>query len=104
MSILLWSQYARQFIYVECIIANNFKSDAVKCDCEKINTDNTAGNTTLPHHKNHTHSSIDEWYTVQKRLSLSAAIITAPSNYNKRYLASACNGSPQKIDRPPQFS
>ena len=103
-SMLVWSQYARQFSYVECIIANNFRSDAVKCDCEKINPDTTASNTSLPHSKNHAHNSVDEWYTAHKSLLLSAAIMAAPSNDNNLYFASACAGSQGSVDRPPQFS
>lgn len=52
-----WAQYVKQVMYLECRIANSFRSYAVTCDCEKKAglTENPGNNAPLSSGHPHIH-------------------------------------------------
>jgi len=62
--VFTWSQYAKQAIYLECKMANTFKSFAVKCDCETIAGLDNPGSPNIPLSNTHSHTHLDELFPV----------------------------------------
>jgi hypothetical protein len=101
-SLLLWSQYARQLSYVQCLITNSINAAAITCDCEKIKPDATSGSNSPAHSKNHLHYSIDDWYNAINPASLQACtqqLSVTCGNYQNAHF---CRGFLRQNDRPPQ--
>jgi len=57
------SQYAMQFNYLECRLANAFSSSAIKCDCENEVKAVTETDKNLPVSKSHMHHYVDDFFT-----------------------------------------
>lgn len=57
------SQYAMQFNYLECRLANTFRSSAIKCDCEKEVKAVAETDKNLPASKSHMHHYVDDFFT-----------------------------------------
>jgi hypothetical protein len=96
------SQYAKQLAYMECKLANSFKSSTEQCDCEKkydthsLNDKKPAGSQT------HFHPVIDEYYAAPENNTATSSInrlvekTTLPSSPN------LCEGNNTAPYRPPQ--
>ncbi len=101
---MLFAQYAKQFTYVECIVANRFASEALQCDCEKkLETDFDEANTTWPLEKNHVHLSLDDAYTYINPFALQTNFSALDQLQNPFYLALMPNGIHLHQDQPPEF-
>jgi hypothetical protein len=98
----MWSQYARQLSYVQCLITNSISSSSAICDCEKIKTEVVTGENNLPHSKNHTHHSIDEWYTQWHVVPLNRGSEHLNIVHSSYYSVNFCKGVLQQQYRPPQ--
>jgi predicted metalloendopeptidase len=97
-----FSQYAKQLAYMECKLANSFKSSTEQCDCEKkydihsLNDKKPAGPLT------HFHPVIDEYYAAPENNTATSSInrliekATLPSSQN------LCDGNNSVPYRPPQ--
>lgn len=57
------SQYAKQFAYMECKLANNFKPATEQCDCEKKYTIDISNDKKPEDPQTHFHPIVDEFYT-----------------------------------------
>jgi hypothetical protein len=92
-------QYAKQFAYLECKIANI--SSKTICDCEKKNDQETdKSGTAIPSQKNHTNTSLDEYVISAESFNnnLSVDLTTAFSQQKISFLSSYCCN----IFHPPQ--
>jgi hypothetical protein len=96
------SQYAKQFAYMECKLANSFKSSTEQCDCEKKYDTHSLKDKKPDGPQTHFHPVIDEYYaasennTVSRSINLLVKKITLPSSPN---LSEGNNSAPY---RPPQ--
>ncbi|MCP9751832.1 hypothetical protein [Ferruginibacter sp. HRS2-29] len=57
------SQYATQFNYLECKLANTFSTATIKCDCETELKNVRATDKDLPASKSHVHHYVDDLFT-----------------------------------------
>ena len=101
LSIFAFSQYARQLSYLECKFSNTFKTNSVKCDCEKQagldkNDDNQS-----PVSKIHTHIHPDEFFSVTKETGLNSYFRILKPGANILPGDDVCEGNGPKPWQPP---
>lgn len=101
--VFAFSQYAKQFAYMECKLANTFKANTQQCDCEKKYDTHTVNDKkpTSPQ-SSHFHLVIDEYYAATENttplnsLNLLVQKTILPSTPN------LCEGNNSILYRPPQ--
>ncbi len=100
--ILVVSQYALQYNYLECIAANNFSTTAVKCDCESLGKKLEAAKTGLPsENKQHQHLHVDEWYNDNFTNPELVQAFMEIKKYTAFYLPDNIRSAVKEIDHPP---
>lgn len=102
-AIFAFSQYAKQFAYMECKLSNSFSNSSLKCDCEKKFDLHTLNEKVPLSSPTHSHPSlIDDFYTSSSCNEIqgySSALL------NKNFFSTTCtilqgiNNTPY---RPPQ--
>jgi hypothetical protein len=96
------SQYAKQLAYMECKLANSFKSSGEQCDCEKKYDIHSLNDKKATGPQTHFHPVIDEYYTAPENDTVTSSInllikkTALPSSPN---LSEGSNSAPY---RPPQ--
>lgn len=101
-TVFAFSQYAKQFAYMECKLANSYKSSAEQCDCEKKYDTHSLNDKKPTGPQTHFHPVIDEYYaapennTVASSINLLIKKTTLPSSPD------LCEGSNSTPYRPPQ--
>jgi predicted metalloendopeptidase len=96
------SQYAKQFAYMECKLANSFKSSTEQCDCEKKYDTHSLNDKKPAGPQTHFHPVIDEYYAAPENDIVTSSInllikkTVLPSSPN---LSEGSNSAPY---RPPQ--
>ncbi len=96
------SQYAKQLAYMECKLANSFKSSAEQCDCEKKYDTHSLNDKKPTGPQTHFHPVIDEYYAGPESNTVTSSInrliekTILPSSPN---LSEGNNSTPY---RPPQ--
>lgn len=60
--VIIWSQYVKQAVYLECRLANSFRSYAISCDCEKKAGIGKQDPVNTPLSQSHTHTHPDELF------------------------------------------
>ena len=101
----MYSQYARQYNFLECVIANDFDNVAVKCACETTTADSENARTPLPHShsKNTHHANPDEWYTSVQFVAPGVGAGLNLQSYIDLQVPSYREGALHAIDHPPSF-
>jgi hypothetical protein len=102
--IFAFSQYARQFNYLGCVMLNTFKAAAYKCDCEKriaVSKLNTRQTTTPI---SHLHIHLDEYFDapafdINNRLCFKLLQLIGVS-----YAVKLCTGTLPKHWQPPSLT
>ena len=101
-TVFAFSQYAKQFAYMECKLANTFKAKTQQCDCEKKYDTHTLNDKKPAGPQSHFHPVIDEYYaaaennTTFNNIVLPVLKSTLPSTPN------LCEGNNTTPYRPPQ--
>jgi hypothetical protein len=102
--IFAFSQYARQFSYLGCIVSNTFKTAQNKCDCEKKNNTSKFDTKQSPVPTPHLHIHLDEYFTASGFFT----IIFSPTFLKQILLLlnadDTCRGNPPKPWQPPSIS
>ena len=100
--VFAFSQYAKQLSYMECKLANNFKSTAQQCDCEKkFETDSSAKKSTAP--QPHFHPVIDEYFSTAQQYSITRIIQFLIEKKTFHFNSNLSEGNNLSPDRPPQI-
>lgn len=96
------SQYAKQFNYLECKLANRLDpSSAKQCDCEKqiVNVSDKE----LPASQNHTRVTIDEFYTGNSTIHWTVTGQLSPIKYCSLCNPTLCEETVGVLYRPPIY-
>ena len=96
------SQYARQFVYMECKLANLVKSTPQQCDCEKKYNVHILNEKTPVGAPIHFHPIIDEFYAAATNKIKLSYFIFRPGLSNTLSSADICKGTFATPYRPPQ--
>lgn len=100
--VFAFSQYAKQFAYMECKLTNNFKPTTQQCDCEKKYDTHSLNDKKPTGSQTHFHPVIDEYYAASENITTTSSInilvqkIILPSSSN---LSEGNSSAPY---RPPQ--
>lgn len=97
-----WAQYAKQAIYLECRVANTFKSFAVTCDCEKKAGLDKSDPQNSPLSKTHTHTHLDELFPVPKENTPDFSLHSGLTQLKQPENEDDCEGSYNKPFQPPR--
>ena len=100
----MYGQYARQFSYLECVVANKLNSEAIKCACETATADIQSAVPGLPHspNKHSHHVNPDEWYTCLHYAGPMVAVEFNPQSFLDHQDPSYREEILRVIDHPPQ--
>ena len=100
--VFAFSQYAKQFAYMECKLANNFKPVVQQCDCEKKYNVHILNEKTPVGAPIHFHPIIDEFYAAATNKIMLSYFIFRPGLSNMPPSADICKGTYATPYRPPQ--
>jgi len=99
-TLFAFSQYEKQITYLECKLANSFKTSSLLCDCEKMaDFDNT---TKSPLTKTHSHIHPDDLFTQEKLFKADFLFFPFLANENPKKNSDEQDGFCRKYYHPPQ--
>lgn len=96
------AQYARQASYLECKLANYFKTASAQCDCEKILIVDNDRSDPSPMPAPHNHIHVDESYFSPLFTHTTGDYWHDQPTYNICRNARVCEGACHEIYQPPQ--
>jgi hypothetical protein len=95
------SQYAKQLIYIECKISNNFKQESAKCDCETKLAQDISESPDQPANTTHFHVHANDVYFIEEH-SVNNQLFASLNKLNDRYLNFECEGYTNLPLQPPR--
>jgi hypothetical protein len=99
-SLLAFSQYARQLSYLECKLSNTFKPDSSRCDCDKKAGLDKKDNNQSPVSKVHTHIHFDEFFSSAREININSSVNSLQVNPDRLH-DDECKGNFSKPWQPP---
>jgi hypothetical protein len=96
------SQYAKQFTYMECKLANSFKSSTEQCDCEKKYDTHSLNDKKPIGPQTHFHPVIDEYYAAPEKNTATSSINRLIEKTTLPSSPDLCEGNNSTLYRPPQ--
>jgi hypothetical protein len=102
LAVFLTAQYARQFAYLQCRLANQRAAGLQGCDCGQATNIAQLADDGHPATRGHVHLTLDEFFTPPVHSQAPAIGAQPPKPFTVAHTApllQGCNGS---IDRPPQ--
>ena len=100
--VFAFSQYAKQFAYMECKLANNFKATTQQCDCEKKYDTHTLNDKKPTGPQSHFHPVIDEYYAAAENNNSISSINLLVQKTILPSTPNLCEGNNPTPYRPPQ--
>ncbi len=101
-AVFAFSQYAKQFAYMECKLANSFKPTTEQCDCEKKYDIHTLNDKKPQGPQTHFHQVVDELYTATENNTATNEIIFFYKKIVIFSSADICEGVNSTPYQPPQ--
>ncbi|MCX6318419.1 MAG: hypothetical protein NTW29_14100 [Bacteroidetes bacterium] len=101
---ITWSQYVKQAVYLECRLANSFRSYAASCDCEKKAGIDRQDPVNAPLSSSHTHTHPDELYPYTSMIQNDVSVFFSVPFFSpicQDDLAEGCHG---RLFQPPRLS
>jgi hypothetical protein len=96
------SQYAKQFAYMECKLANSFKSSTEQCDCEKKYNIHSLEDKKPIGSQTHFHPVIDEYYAAPENITLTKLVNRLIEKTTLPSSPDLSEGNNSTLYRPPQ--
>jgi hypothetical protein len=100
-SLLAFSQYARQLSYLECKFSNTFKPDSAKCDCNKKAGLDKQVNNQSPVSKVHSHIHPDDFFSAVGEINIDSYVNPFEANPDRLHDDDECEGNYSKPWQPP---
>ncbi|MBL7723901.1 MAG: hypothetical protein JNK27_07115 [Chitinophagaceae bacterium] len=100
-SVFVLFQHAKQAIYLECSIANKYKSPAQQCDCEKKAGFDKSDSNKDPLSKNHTHIHLEELFQFVKENTPHFGCTFLPGKKYGSFPDDLCEGITVELFHPP---
>ena len=100
--VFAFSQYAKQFAYMECKLANTFKATTQQCDCEKKYDTHSLADKKPTGPQSHFHPVIDEYYASSENSITTNSINILVQKTNLPSSSNLSEGDSSAPYRPPQ--